>query len=319
MAVAAVLIAIPMVILVIRSFGGGSDDPTIPAPMNGLAQSGTPVPCSIQQPASLAVSGTPEHEAILFPTGNDSYPNIPNSGGPVLFEKDLPTGPPIPSDDLPGIQHMLSSFATCIYEHDYASIEAFLSDDTFRRGGTNRDGGVLATPVPATEGQATPINPLDSLTAPVTPVIISHNVLPDGRFGVLLEQDLSGFGLEEYVVLVDSDRGWLIDEAIYVSSRVDPSPEAASLTFAIHAIDLQFLPSRLEIPADVDVTIIVTNDGVARKTFVIPELGVKEELPAGETISVVVNAPKGVYEFYSDVPGQQAAGMKGLIIVLPSS
>ena len=319
MAAAALLIAIPMAILAFRSFGGGSVDPTIPAPTNGLAQSATPVPCSVQQPTTLEVSGTPEHEAILFATGNDFYPNIPNSGGPVLFEKDLPTGPPIPSDELPGIQHMLASFATCLYERDYASIVAFLSDDMFRRDGVNRDGGVQATPITANDGQATPMSPRDYLTEPVTPIIISHNVLPDGRYGVLLEQDLSGFGLKEYFILVDSDRGWLIDESIYVSSRVDPSPESEELTFAIHAIDLQFLPSRLEIPADVDVTVIVTNDGMARKTFVIPELGIDEELPAGETISVIVNAPKGVYQFYSDVPGQQAAGMKGLIIVLPSN
>ncbi len=320
LAAAFLLLAIPMMILAVRSFGsGGSDDPTITAPMNGLAQVGTPVPCSIQQPTTLEIVGTPEHEAILFATGNDFYPNIPGAGGPVLFENELPTGPPIPSDDLPEIQHMLASLAMCLYDRNYASIDAFLSDDMFRRDGANRDGGVLATPIPATDGRATPIDLRDYLMEPVTPVIVSHNVLADGRYGVLLDQDLTGFGLKQYFILVNSDRGWLIDESIYVSSRVDPSPEAASLTFAINAIDLQFLPSRIEIPADVNVTVIVTNDGMARKTFVVPELGVREELPVGESISVVVNAPKGVYEFYSDVPGQRAAGMSGFIIVLPQN
>lgn len=319
MVATALLIAIPMMVVAIGSLGDGSNESTIPAPSNGLAQSGTPVSCSVEQPSTLTISGTPEHEAILIPNTNRPYPNVPGAGGPVLYEEDLPTGHPIDSDELPGIQRMLTTFAACLYAKDYASVDALFSDDSFRRAGVNRMAEIQGTPAPTADGLGTPVDPLRNLTAPVHPVIISHNVLPDGRVGVLLEQDLQGYGLEQYFILVKSDRGWLVDEVVNVTSEPHPSPEASSLTMVIEAIDLQFIPSNVQIPADVDVTLVVTNTGKARKTFVVSELDINQELPAGETISVVVNAPKGVYEFYSDVPGQQAAGMKGWLVVIPES
>lgn len=319
MAAAAVLIAIPLLILVIRSFGGGSDDPTIPAPMNGFAQAGTPVPCSIQQPSLLEISGTPEHEAVLNANAMSGVPNIPDMGVPVQYEEDLPAGSPASKEDLAEIQHTLATFASCLYARE-GNADDFFSDDSFRRTGTNRDPvEVTITADPALAWIPTRTNPLDLLSAPVTPVIVRSNILPDGRIGVLLEQDVSGYGLQEYFVMVRSDRGWLIDEVVTVTTRPNPSPEPSMITLVITAIDLKFEPSRIEITADEYVTLLVRNEGVARKTFVVPELDIREELPPGEEVSILVNAPKGVYEFYSDVPGQQAAGMKGLIIVLPSS
>jgi hypothetical protein len=153
----------------------------------------------------------------------------------------------------------------------------------------------------------------------VDPTIVASNVLPDGRVGVLIERDLWGYGLEHYYVFVDSPRGWLVDEeAAIAPDRELASPQPSVVMFKITAIDLKFEPSRIEFPADTDITIIVSNEGVARKTFVVPELAIDVELPPGEEVSVLVNAPKGVYEFSSDVPGQRAAGMEGLIIVLPA-
>ncbi len=178
---------------------------------------------------------------------------------------------------------------------------------------------MTVTPDPTMASFPTPTKALDTLPAPVIPIIVRSNVLSDGRIGVLLEQNVAGNGLPQYIILVGSERGWLIDEEITVTSTPNPSPEASSRTLEITAIDLQFIPSRIQIPADVDFTLVVKNEGVARKTFVIPELGIDEELPAGETLSVNVNAPKGVYEFYSDVPGQKAAGMRGWLIVIPGS
>lgn len=321
MAAAALLVAIPALILAVRSFGGSPDDPTIPAPAIGLAQSGTPEPCDIVQPSTLEISGTPEHAAVLQTNGWAEIPNRPGYSMPALYEGDLPDGPPASAKDVVEIQQTLAAFAACLYWHDYVSADAFFSDDSFRRTDSNRQDSfqVTVTPDPTMALIPTPTKALDTLPAPVKPVIVRSNVLPDGRVGVLLEHDVAGNGLPQYIILINSDRGWLIDEEITVTSTPNPSPEASSLTFEITAIDLQFQPSRIQIPADVDFTIVVKNEGVARKTFVIPELGVDEELPAGETISVVVNAPKGVYEFYSDVPGQQAAGMQGWLIVIPEN
>ena len=319
MAAAAVLIAIPLLILVIRSFGGGSEDPTIPAPTNGLAQAGTPVPCSIQQPTTLEISGTPEYEAVLNANAMSGVPNIPDINVPVQYEEDLPVGPPASATDLAEIQHTLATFASCLYARE-GNADDFFSDDSFRRTGTNRGPvEVTITPDPTLAWIPTRTNPLDLLSAPVAPVIVWSNVLPDGRIGVLLEQHVSGYGLKQYFVMVRSERGWLIDEVVSVASQPNPSPEPSMITLVITAIDLEFEPSRIEITADEYVTLLVRNEGVARKTFVVPELDIREELPSGEEVSILINAPKGVYEFYSDVPGQQAAGMKGLIIVLPSS
>ncbi|MCO5221069.1 MAG: cupredoxin domain-containing protein [Thermomicrobiales bacterium] len=314
-AAALLLLAVPVVLLLVRSFNSGSDGPVIPAPMNGLSQSSAAT-CSVEPRAIMTVSGTPEHEAILFANTNDWYPNIPSSRGPVLYEADLPTGPEASPEDLAGIQQTLETLAACLYERDYASVEALFSDDSIRRTGSNRGEGVQGTPIAttsATESKATPINPRGYLTHVVTPIILSSNVLPDGRIGVLLEQDLTGYGVKQYFILVDSDRGWLVDEAIYVTSRAKPS----MVMFKITAIDLKFDPARIEIPADTDVTIVVSNEGMARKTLVVPELNINVELPPGEEVPVLINAPKGVYEFYSDVPGQRVAGMHGTIIVLP--
>lgn len=321
MAAAVILIAIPVLILAVRSFGGSPDEPTIPAPANGLARSGTPVPCAVVQPSTLEISGTPEHTAILQTNGWADNPNRPGYAVPALYEGNLPDGPPASAQDLTEIQQTLAAFATCLYVRDYVSADAFFSDDSFRRTDSNRQDSfrVTVTPDPTMASFPTPTKALDTLPAPVIPIIVRSNVLSDGRIGVLLEQNVAGNGLPQYIILVGSERGWLIDEEITVTSTPNPSPEASSRTLEITAIDLQFIPSRIQIPADVDFTLVVKNEGVARKTFVIPELGIDEELPAGETLSVNVNAPKGVYEFYSDVPGQKAAGMRGWLIVIPGS
>lgn len=319
-AAAATLLMIPIMILAIRSYGSGSEGPSIPAPINGLAQlSGTPVPCSVVQPSTLEISGTPVNKAILLANANRPYPNVPGYSGPVMFQTDLPAGPPASPEDLSAIQRTLTMFATCLYERHFEGLDALFSDDTFRRTGSSRNETPLpmVTPNPTLAWIPTPVRPLDSRSAPVTPVIMRSNILPDGRVGVLLEEDIAGYGLQQYLILVQSERGWLIDEEVMVTTETRPSPEASSLTVAITAIDLQFQPSRVEITADIDFTLVITNAGQVRKTFVIPELGIDEELPVGETISVHIIAPKGVYEFYSDVPGQKAAGMQGLLIVIP--
>lgn len=320
-AAAIALLALPLVVLLSRSFSRDTNGPIIPAPVNGLVQAGTPVPCSVAPPARLEISGTPVNDAILFANTNRPYPNAPGSGGPVLYQADLPTGPPASQDDVADIQQTLAMFAVCLYEGETDQLDAFFSDDSFRRSGLDRtdEPQPTVTPNPTLAWIPTPIRPLDDRVTPVTPVILQSNVLADGRVGVLLEQDITGYGLQEYFIMVRSERGWLIDEEVMVTPETQPSPEATSLTIPITAIDLQFQPSRIEIPADVDVTLVVTNQGQARKTFVIPELDIAEELPAGESITVVINAPKGVYEFYSDVSGQKAAGMSGWIVAIPGS
>jgi uncharacterized cupredoxin-like copper-binding protein len=79
--------------------------------------------------------------------------------------------------------------------------------------------------------------------------------------------------------------------------------------------DIRFDPKEVTIPANVDVTFHLTNTGGALHNFSIDELNVDEDLASGESKDVVINAPAGEYKFFCSVPGHEAAGMLGTLIV----
>jgi uncharacterized cupredoxin-like copper-binding protein len=91
--------------------------------------------------------------------------------------------------------------------------------------------------------------------------------------------------------------------------------EAAAQTVDIAAYDIYFEPKEVTIPANTDVTFMITNDGVAPHNFSIDELGIDIDLPVGETQETAINAPAGEYEYYCNVPGHKEAGMVGKLIV----
>jgi Cu-Zn family superoxide dismutase len=92
------------------------------------------------------------------------------------------------------------------------------------------------------------------------------------------------------------------------------SGAAEPITVTAH--DIFFDPKEITIPADTDVTIIIPNEGAALHDFVIDELGIDAgDIPPGETVEVVINAPAGEYEYYCSVPGHKAAGMLGTLVV----
>jgi uncharacterized cupredoxin-like copper-binding protein len=86
-------------------------------------------------------------------------------------------------------------------------------------------------------------------------------------------------------------------------------------TVNIVAYDIYFEPKEVTISANTDVTVMITNDGVAPHNFSIDELGIDIDIPAGETQETVLNAPAGEYEYYCNVPGHKEAGMVGTLIV----
>lgn len=90
----------------------------------------------------------------------------------------------------------------------------------------------------------------------------------------------------------------------------------AAEPITVTAHDIYFDPKEITIPADTDVTIIIPNEGAALHDFVIDELGIDAgNIPPGETVEIVINAPAGEYEYYCSVPGHKAAGMWGTLIV----
>lgn len=82
-------------------------------------------------------------------------------------------------------------------------------------------------------------------------------------------------------------------------------------------IDLAYVPCAVTFPADTPSTLTLTNEyGAAIGNVVIDALNIRSENAApGEEVDIVIDAPAGVYVFYSDVPGQRAAGRAGILVV----
>jgi uncharacterized cupredoxin-like copper-binding protein len=98
---------------------------------------------------------------------------------------------------------------------------------------------------------------------------------------------------------------------------------AAEQCVTIESYDIYFEPNLVTIPANTPVTIVLPNEGAALHNFSITDHGnpdmenldISVDLPPGETRSVTVEAEPGTYYFYCNVPGHEAAGMFGYLVV----
>jgi plastocyanin len=96
------------------------------------------------------------------------------------------------------------------------------------------------------------------------------------------------------------------------------SPEAAghSTELDVTAIDIAFTETELSAPAGTDVTINLTNTGVAQHNLAIDGTDYATPLlNTGESASLTFNLPAGEYTYYCQVPGHREAGMVGKLIV----
>jgi len=85
---------------------------------------------------------------------------------------------------------------------------------------------------------------------------------------------------------------------------------------AVVMVDIAFQPTEIVIPADTDVTIQLTNNGVAIHNFVVDELSIHSgDFTSGQSGSVTVNAPAGSYQYYCSIPGHKDLGMVGTLTV----
>ena len=91
--------------------------------------------------------------------------------------------------------------------------------------------------------------------------------------------------------------------------------QGAGEALVVESYDIYFEPDELSIPADTDVTVQLSNDGVTLHNFSIDELGISVDIEPGATLETVINAPAGEYEYYCNVPGHKAAGMLGTLTV----
>ena len=92
--------------------------------------------------------------------------------------------------------------------------------------------------------------------------------------------------------------------------------EAAGDTITVSMVDLAFEPNALTIPADTDVSLVLTNNGVAPHNFYFDQLDLHSDtLSPGDSETLTLNLPAGTYTFYCNIPGHKQAGMVGTLTV----
>jgi len=80
--------------------------------------------------------------------------------------------------------------------------------------------------------------------------------------------------------------------------------------------DIKFSTDTLEAPANTPVVIHIKNLGATTHNFSIDALKINTgDVQPGASVDVTINAPAGAYTYYCDIPGHEAAGMKGTLTV----
>ena len=116
-----------------------------------------------------------------------------------------------------------------------------------------------------------------------------------------------------------------IEEAppVYPTAPARETPEAAQEQPAqaesggatLEAVDTAWSTNELTVrPGD---TITVTNTGVLQHDFTVDELGISQDLPNGEpvTITIPADAQPGQFIYYCSVPGHREQGMEGTLTI----
>jgi len=91
---------------------------------------------------------------------------------------------------------------------------------------------------------------------------------------------------------------------------------AVATGVTVEMIDIAFRPNELTIPANADVNLHLTNQGVIPHNFKIddPEIFSGDVAP-GVSVDLTLNLPSGAYEYYCTIPGHREAGMVGALTV----
>ncbi len=98
-------------------------------------------------------------------------------------------------------------------------------------------------------------------------------------------------------------------------AATSPAPAGAA-PLKVDLEDIKFSTNTLAAPANTATTIHITNAGAIVHNFNIDELKINSgDVQPGASIDVVVNAPAGSYTYYCNIPGHEAAGMKGTLSV----
>src|SRR5438309_223363 len=96
------------------------------------------------------------------------------------------------------------------------------------------------------------------------------------------------------------------------SSKVTCGPSNSTTVRALDS--LRFRPDCLNVPAGA-VKITLVDGGSSVHTFQIHGENGKAEVSGGTSSTVTFNLKKGTYTYFCGVPGHEASGMKGTLIV----
>jgi nitrous-oxide reductase len=103
-------------------------------------------------------------------------------------------------------------------------------------------------------------------------------------------------------------------EPVPVATPVPATPDAAPV---VAASEFKYEPAQVTVAAGATTTITLVNTGVVEHDLTVDELGFQVAVAVGETAEgVLADPPPGIYEFYCTVPGHQAAGMVGTLVVV---
>ena len=98
-----------------------------------------------------------------------------------------------------------------------------------------------------------------------------------------------------------------------------PSPKADATEYLIVASEFAFAPNEIQIRAGETVNIVLDNRGAVYHDLTISGLSfVLTADPAGRSSAALTVPEPGRYRFICSVPGHEAAGMSGTLIVGPA-
>jgi plastocyanin/mono/diheme cytochrome c family protein len=112
----------------------------------------------------------------------------------------------------------------------------------------------------------------------------------------------------------DADAG---EDASEGDDEVDDTDEAAGDAVTQLEADDPYEWSQYELSLAPGDTIEVTNVGFTQHDFTVDALGISQDLPNGEPVTITIpeDAEPGDYEFYCSVPGHREGGMIGTLTI----
>ena len=106
------------------------------------------------------------------------------------------------------------------------------------------------------------------------------------------------------------------DHAAHGGEESMAEPVADAETIELSAVDIDYKPDTMTIPAGEPVNVAVTNDGEALHDFTLEEADIHFDVKSGETktTSLTLDEP-GQYKAYCSVAGHAEAGMEIAVTV----